>query len=130
MAKKEAKKAERNVSEVRDTVAPDSLEAKFISSHPNATRADENGMKWDPLRGTEVPTHYPAAYVINDTEGEMVKHPEVTPDEYNDKVNPQDAKTTDSEFIIRAPDMATANELAESERSGLPKEARETNKSS
>jgi hypothetical protein len=99
---------------------------KFVSTESTSTRTDEDGMKYDPIRGTDIPTHYPAAVVINDGEGEMVKTPSVTPSEYNDKINPQDAKTTDSEFIVRAPDMETANRLAESGRTELPKVDQDT----
>lgn len=91
---------------------------KFVSA-PTVQR--EDGMKYDPIRGTDVPTHYPAAVVVNEGEGEMVKTPSVTPSEYNNKLNPVDAKTTDSEFIVRAPSMDKANELAESGRADLPK---------
>jgi hypothetical protein len=44
-------------------------------------------------------------------------------------MNPQDAKTTDSEYIVRAPDMATANRLAEEGRSELPKADQDTTRS-
>jgi hypothetical protein len=107
MSKKEESKLDNKVDE-----------SKFVAKD---TTPSEPGMKYDQTRGTEVPTHYPAAYLINEGEGESVKHPSVTPSEFNDKLNPQDAKTTDSEFIIRAPSMDKANKLAESERAGLPK---------
>lgn len=120
-----AKKQEATEDQANDT-ANENLDNRFVAADAGAAPRDD-GMKYDPIRGTDVPNHYPAAYVVNDGEGEMVKHPRVTPDEYDDKVNPQDAKTTDSEFIVRAPNMERANELAESERSGLPEAAQEPN---
>jgi hypothetical protein len=129
MSKKEEKKG--LVEGIDGVSVPDSTsdpETKFVSSSAG-TRASEDGMKYDPIRGTDVPTHYPAAVVINDSEGEMVKAPTVTPATHNNKMNPQDAKTTDSEYIVRAPDMETANRLAEEGRSELPKADQDTTRS-
>jgi hypothetical protein len=119
MSKKEESKLDNEIDGVKVKDSTSTMDNKFESATAGQSPRDD-GMKYDPIRGTDVPTHYPAAVVINDGEGEMVKNPTITPATHNNRMNPQDAKTTDSEFIVRAPDMDTANKLAD-DRSGLPK---------
>ncbi|MGI8467737.1 MAG: hypothetical protein ACR2N3_04725 [Pyrinomonadaceae bacterium] len=81
--------------------------------------------------GLVKPQHYPAAVVIDDKfEGGHTKTPDVTPEEFNNKMNPADAKTTDSEFIVHAGSLDEAQKLMDAGRSELPKEAQDPEASS
>jgi len=88
------------------------------------------GVIEDPVLGVERPMHYPAALVIDDSDVTGVKTPTVTPEEFNTKPNPADAKTTDSEYIVRAPSLEEADKLQKSSRDDLHEAAQDPNQGS
>lgn len=86
------------------------------------------GVFVDPTTGLERPMHYPPAIVIDEDMNEgkgSVKTPTVTPDEFNRKVNPADARVNDSEYVIRVASMEEAQKLQDSSRKELPAEAQD-----
>ncbi|MDQ3820392.1 MAG: hypothetical protein M3362_22300 [Acidobacteriota bacterium] len=103
-----------------------------------ATKRDEElrpgevrpGVIEDPVLGVERPMHYPAALVIDDSDVTGVKTPTVTPEEFNRKPNPVDARTTDSEYIVRAPSLEEADKLQKSSRDDLHEAAQDPNQGS
>jgi hypothetical protein len=78
------------------------------------------------------PQHYPAAIVIDPDfkDNGHVKTPTVTPEEFNRKMNPADATTNDSEFVVRAASMEDAQKLQDEGRKELPKAAQDPEASS
>jgi hypothetical protein len=91
----------------------------------------EPGVFHDSSTGVTQPQHYKAAVVFDDELQEAtVKTPLVTPEEYNNKMNPADARINDSEFVVRAPHTEAAQEKIDEGRKELPKEAQDPEASS
>jgi hypothetical protein len=92
------------------------------------------GVFHDSATGLVQPQHYKAAVVIDDKfdgpQGGHVKTPAVTPEEFNHKMNPADARINDSEFVVHAASMEEAQKLIDEGRSDLPKAAQDPEASS
>lgn len=81
--------------------------------------------------GLVKPQHYPAAVVIDDKfEGGHTKTPDVTPEEFNHKMNPADAHVNDSEFVVHAASLDEAQKLMDEGRKDLPEAAQDPEASS
>jgi len=92
----------------------------------NETPTTENSVdNTHPILGENVPQHYPPAVEVGDTTQHSVHVPSVTPDEFDGKPNPVNARTTDSEYIVRAGSADEAKDLWEGSRSKLPQEVQD-----
>lgn len=90
----------------------------------------EPGVFHDSATGLTQPQHYKAAVVFDDERDAHVKTPLVTPEEYNNRMNPADARINDSEFVVHAPNTEEAQAKIDEGRAQLPEAAQDPEASS
>lgn len=113
---------ETNTVTVHDTEGASRAASGFTEVEPGMFQGPDGLVK---------PQHYPAAIVLDDKfEEGHVKTPVVTPEEFNHKMNPADARTTDSEFVVHAATMDEAQKKMDEGRKDLPEAAQDPEASS